>query len=437
MARSRLAAWILLICCTGLAGQDSRGQEAERRPNIVLMMADDFGYECVAANGGMSYATPHLDQLARQGIRFRHCYSQPLCTPSRVQLMTGVYNIRNYTTFGTLPESATTFANLLRNAGYRTCVVGKWQLRGDPRKSGFDEHCLWQLNRVPERYPNPGLEINGQRVDYQNGEYGPDVVSDYACDFIRRNRQRPFLVYYPMILTHCPFCPTPDSPDWDPASPGSDTYKGNPRYFADMVAYLDKTAGKLVRALDENGVRAQTLVLFTGDNGTDKPVVSRLGQREVAGGKGQMTDAGTRVPLIASWPGQTPAGQVSDDLVDFSDFLPTLCEITGTPVPDSLPVDGVSLAPQLTGRPGTPREWAYCWFSRNGGPRGQQWARNQRYKLYADGRFLDVSADVLEERPLPGESLTAEQRTTRARLQQVLDRFRDARPEAVARAGKR
>jgi arylsulfatase A len=179
-----------------------------------------------------------LDKLAAEGIRFEHCYAQPLCTPSRVQIMTGIYNVRNYVRFGILDWKQVTFANLLGEAGYATCVAGKWQLEGGydaPGHFGFDECCLWQLNRRPGRYPNPGLEINGKQVDYTAGEYGPDVVTDYICDFMRRKKDQPFLVYYPMILTHCPFEPTPDSADWDPASKGSPTYKGNPKYFADMV----------------------------------------------------------------------------------------------------------------------------------------------------------------------------------------------------------
>ena len=122
------------------------------KPNIVFIMADDFGYECVGANGGTSYQTPVLDQMAKEGMRFEHCYSQPICTPSRVKLMTGISNMRNYGKFGFLDPKQTTFANLLKKEGYATCIVGKWQLQGGlegPNKFGFDEYCLWQLNRRP------------------------------------------------------------------------------------------------------------------------------------------------------------------------------------------------------------------------------------------------------------------------------------------------
>ncbi len=400
------------------------------KPNIVLIMADDFGYECVGANGGTSYETPVLDRMAAEGMRFEHCYSQPICTPSRVKLMTGIVNIRNYVEFGLLDPKATTFAHLLKKEGYATCVVGKWQLLGGyegPNKFGFDEYALWQLNRRPSRYPNGGLEINGKQVDYANGEYLPDVVSDYACEFIERNKEKPFLVYYPMILTHCPFEPTPDSKDWDAKSPGSPTYKGDAKYFGDMVTYMDKIIGKLLRKLEEAGVRENTLVVFVGDNGTDTPVVSTMHGRQVAGAKGKMHDGGNRVPFIAHWPGTIPAGRVTQEIVDFSDFLPTFCEMSGIDVPKG--IDGKSLLETLKGSAAKHRDWIYMWYSRNGKNKvAKQFARNQRYKLYGDGRFFDIREDVLEEKALEEARLTEEQRGIRVMLQGAIDQYKDRRP---------
>ena len=146
-------------------------------------MADDLGYETIGANSGTSYETPNLDRLAATGVRFTHCYSQPLCTPTRVRLMTGLSNVRNYTAFGQINTSASTFANRLKTAGYATCVAGKWQLGRDrdlPPTFGFDEACLWQHLHRPPRYANPGLEINSEEKDFHDGEYGPDVINDYA-----------------------------------------------------------------------------------------------------------------------------------------------------------------------------------------------------------------------------------------------------------------
>lgn len=409
------------------------------RPNIILIMADDLGYECIGANGGTSYNTSELDRLAKTGIRFEHCYSQPLCTPSRVKLMTGIYNVRNYVKFGVMDRNQTTFAHLLKNAGYATCVAGKWQLGSQPdspQHFGFDESCLWQHTRGrtdrqehDTRYSNPRLEINGEPMDYTNGEYAPDVTSDFICDFIERHKDKPFFAYYPMILTHCPFVPTPGSEDWDSSDKGSTSYKGEARYFGGMVSYTDKIVRKITSKLNELGLTENTLIVFTGDNGTDEPVFSVMDGRQVAGRKGHMTDAGTRVPLIINWKGVIPEGQVCSDLVDFTDFLPTLCETAGITLPAALNIDGRSFFPQLSGRTGNPRNWIYCWYSRAGKDSDAKvFARNQRFKLYRTGNFYDISNDVLEKSPLQDGDLNEESRRIKAMLQKVLNKYRDARP---------
>jgi arylsulfatase A len=280
------------------------------------------------------------------------------------------------------------------------------------------------------------MEIDGKRVDFTDGQYGPAVATDFICDFIRRKRNDPFLVYYPMILTHCPFEPTPDSADWDPKSKGSKTYKGDPRYFGDMVAYMDKMIGQIVATLEESGVRKRTLILFTGDNGTDAPIVSAMGQRQIKAGKGAMTDNGTRVPLIANWPGTISPGRVSQDLVDFTDFLPTMCAAADVAVPAQLAIDGRSFLAELEGQPKTPRPWIYCWYSRGGNAKGAKiFARNQRYKLFADGSYLDMT-DGYAPKLLDPQSLSDEATRTQERLQAVLDRYKDARPPHLMTAGK-
>ena len=264
------------------------------------------------------------------------------------------------------------------------------------------------------------------------GSYGPDIATDYACDFIDQHRDQPFLLYYPMVLTHCPFEPTPKSTDWDSDSNGSRTYKGRPQYFGDMVTYMDHCVGRILKRLEDAGVAENTLVMFTGDNGTDKPIVSQLGNRMVAGAKGKTTDGGTRVPLIVRWPGQTVAGHVSDSLVDFSDFLPTMLAAAQVQLPVTMQVDGISFLPELTGQDGPRRRWIYLWYSRNGGVSGTEFCRDQRYKLYRDGRFFDITNDVLELTPVPVDALTDRQRAVRDELQKGLDRFADVRPEKFA-----
>ena len=405
-----------------LAGLTS--SQAAGKPNILLIMADDMGYEALSANGSESYKSPNLDKLAAQGIRFTNCFANPICTPSRVKIMTGLYNVRNYVKFGLLDRGQTTFAHQLKAAGYTTCIAGKWQLgmqADSPQHFGFEQSCLWQHTRsgrstengknIDRRFVNPLLEINGKEKDYVNGEYGPQVCTDFVCDFIDENREKPFLVYYPMILTHCPFDPTPDSTDWDPKRLGSTTYKGDrndpQRHFRDMVAYADKVVGQIVAQLEKSGVRENTLLIFTGDNGTDKPIVTSWNGTKVVGRKGSMTDAGTRVPLIASWPaGIKQPGRVVDDLVEFSDLMPTLCEVTGANLPSNYPGDGSSIVPVLQDNASVrKKDWIYIWYSRSGHPDlGQVMVRNKQYSLLAKADGSDASLTRYKG-PFNGEKL--------------------------------
>ena len=176
-----------------------------------------MGYECLSSYGSISYQTPNLDSLALQGIRFSRCISQPLCTPSRVKIMTGLYNYRNYDYFGNLNTEAYTFGNLMRDAGYSTCISGKWQLNGiyhkdeildwddhtKPNRFGFDEYCLWQLtksNKEGGRYADPLIEQNGKILELDENSYGPDIFADYILSFIDKNKDR-----YPQFLGTTPY----------------------------------------------------------------------------------------------------------------------------------------------------------------------------------------------------------------------------------------
>ena len=370
--------------------------QANDQPNIILIMADDMGYEALSSNGSESCKSPNLDKLAAKGVRFTNCFSNPICTPSRIKLMTGQYNVRNYVKFGWLDREQTTFAHQLKAAGYATAIAGKWQLGRDkdsPQHFGFEQSCLWQHTRsgrsnedgknIDRRFVNPQLEFNGVEKDFTNGEYGPQVCTDFICDFIDKNKKKPFLVYYPMILTHCPFDPTPDSTDWDPKRLGSTTYKGDrndpQRHFRDMVAYADKAVGQIVSQLGKSGVRDNTLIIFTGDNGTDTPIVTPWNGKKVVGGKGTMSDTGTRVPLIVNWPaGIRKAGRVVDDLVEFTDVFPTICEVTTAKLPKNHPGDGASIVPVLRNQAGArKKDWVYIWY------RKQVMVRNKQYSFVA------------------------------------------------------
>lgn len=416
--------------------QAASAESPPASPNVILIMADDLGYETIGANGGTSYKTPVLDRLAATGVRFEHCYAQPLCTPTRVQLMTGAYNVRNYTAFGQMDPHLTTFGHLFQRAGYATCIAGKWQLGHDvelPKKFGFDESCLWQHTRRPPRYANPGLEINGVEKDYFNGEYGPDLVNAYALDFIARHQDKPFFLYYPMILTHSPYQATPDSKTWDPKAHGENVNK-RAEHFGDMVEYMDKLIGRVVAKLDALVLRENTLLIFLGDNGTGAGTRSMMGEREVIGGKGKTTAAGMHVPCIANWPGRIASGKTCSDLVDSTDFLPTICEAAAIKLPADLKIDGRSFLPQLRGEAGRPRDWVYSWYSPRGEPL-REFAFDQRYKLYRDGRFYDLTKDREENQALAAAELSGDAAKALPTLQAALDQFKSARPAHLPKPG--
>ena len=441
MRTTRFHALWLCLALNAVVAAACVGLFAAQKPNLILIMADDLGYETIGANGGTSCRTPVLDELAATGARFTHCYAQPLCTPTRVQLMTGLSNVRNYINFGNMDPKSVTFGNLLKAAGYATCIVGKWQLGRDvdlPKKFGFDESCLWQHRRRPPRYANPGLEINGFEKDYVNGEYGPDLVSDYALDFITRKKDGPFLLYYPMMLTHAPYQPTPDSKKWDPKAQG-EAVNQTKEHFSDMVAYMDKLVGKLVAKLDALGIRNHTLILFLGDNGTGRGTRSMMGIREVIGGKGRTTETGMHVPLIANWPGQVVAGKVHADLVDTTDFLLTLLEAAGVNAQHGVKPDGRSFLRQLRGESGQPREWIYSWYSPRQGDdlTVREFTFDHRFKLYRSGEFYDLGKDPEENQPLMVTSLEGEAAAAAKRLQCALDQFNGVRPGELDRPGEK
>jgi len=391
------------------------------KPNIVLIMADDFGYECLSCDGGAPYQTPVLDRLAAEGLRFSNCLAQPLCTPTRAKIMTGRYNYRNYTEFGLLLPEETTFAHVLKKAGYVTGISGKWQLGRDrklPGHFGFDEYCLWWLENKGERYANVGELIrNGETLPGGKGEYGPAVVSGFVLDFITRHKDEPFFCYYPMILTHAPFVPTPDSADPD----CKDIHKN----FTDMVAYTDKIVGRIVGRLDELGIRDNTVVLFVGDNGTGKDITSLLNGKPYRGGKGSMTcDAGPHVPLVVNWPAGGVRGAVHDDPIDLTDVLPTLAELAGAPLPEGVTLDGQSFAPRLRGdRAYKPRPWCYVCYYGMSRRTARECARDTRYHLLGTGEMYDFIEDPQFQNPIDPDTTEPEAKASRARLQAVLDRM--------------
>lgn len=423
------------------------------RPNIVLIMADDLGVEGLNCYGGTSYRTPRLDRLAAEGMRFTQAYAQPLCTNTRVQLMTGLYNNRNWLYFGCLDPKAKTIGHWMQEAGYRTCIAGKWQLQSyDPPdypgselrrgkgmqvwKAGFDEYSLWHTGHTElkgPRYADPMILQNGKFRKDLRGRYSEDVWVEFIGDFMKRHKDddKPFFVYYPMTLPHWPFVPTPRSKDWgipEKMHPPLGTTGGDIQYFPDMVSYMDEVVGRVVDRVDQLSLRENTLIIYFSDNGTDRRVVSETSFGAVAGGKGSTTDGGTHVPLIVRWPGHIKPG-TNDDLVDSTDFLPTVLEAARRPISKSTRIDGRSFYPQLAGKPGKQRQWVFCHYDpRPGWDKDKyserRFVRDKRFKLYEDGRLFDVPNDIKEQHPILVQNDTAGSMQSRARLLKVLQSMR-------------
>jgi arylsulfatase A len=408
-------------------------------------MADDMGHECLRSYGGTSYEPNQLDELASRGMRFTQCYSQPVCTPSRNKIMTGRSNARNYRKFGLLDPNEITFGNVLQRAGYQTCIAGKWQLSGGrngggttPEKCGFDHSCMWayvhslppgvdhtggwEKPGKPTRYWHPSIIQNGNYRPTTIDDYGPDIFTQFILDFMEENRRKPFFVYYPMALTHGPFQPTPNSEDLSSA----DKFGTDVKYMRDMVSYAAHCVDRIVRNLEDLGLAEDTLVLFTTDNGSHASILSHLGSRPIPGGKGVPVDAGCHAPLIAYWQGTIAPGSTCTDLVDFSDFLPTIAALTNAKLPTDRPLDGRSFLPQLLGERGNPRNSIFMHYDKD--PQKEQpnfrrvrFALDGRFKLYHDGKMFDVRHDVEEEHPLELAALNAEQQSTLNELQTALD----------------
>ncbi len=432
----RLLPFLFLLPST-LSGQ------SDPRPNILFILADDVGQEVLGCYGGETYHTPHLDELARTGMQFRHSYSMPTCYPSRLTLMTGKYPLRqSQVIWGDFPkeEEPHTFANLLQSNGYATGVAGKWQLtllKDDPQhpqRMGFQHSDLFGWHEGP-RYHDPMIYHNGEVREDTQGYYGPDLYIRSLIDFMSQNRDRPFLAYHSMALCHAV---TDDLERPVPHGPF-----GRYDNYAEMVSEMDRAVGRLVAALNALGLRERTLILFATDNGTPQSMtvraegnqlinesfVSRQNGMIVPGGKATLTNGGTRVPMIANWTGTIRPGQDVDDLVDLSDFLPTFLDLANISLPAERNLDGSSFAPLLLDKGRSARSWVYAEGSvlpKPGGvePSGpdpkSKWVRNAAWKLYNNGRLFNMETDPQEKEPILPEDDSKQSREIRGRLNETL-----------------
>jgi arylsulfatase A-like enzyme len=430
---------MVLACALGAQGQagSSGHAEAPARPNIIFILADDLGFESLGCYGGVAYKglgpvrTPNLDTLAKSGMLFRQCFSCPVCSPARSELLTGKYNFRTgFRRILSQPGVADkldsnahpTVANRLKEAGYVTAVVGKWHL-GPPFTKGSQVEEIPKTAEADTDYPHPRacgfdrqcLFSGGHLSTYgepKPGAYTPETLQKWTLRFLesRKGKPEPFFIYYASPIPHAPLYPTPLNPDGKGVPP-----RGDISNYPYLIEYLDRQVGELVDTLSALGLRENTLVMFAGDNGSHQVITQMRDGREIKGGKGSPADTGAWVPLIASWPRGVASGSVYGGVVDFTDVLPTCLELAGEAAPQG--IDGVSFAPQLQGKGGSSREWVFVLG-------GDRWyAREVTWKLRSNGELLDVSGSPYAEVPVAGERETPEAKAARVRLQAVLDRL--------------
>jgi arylsulfatase A len=410
---------------------------ASGRVNIILMLADDVGFEVPQVNGGRSYFTPNINKMAAQGIRFVNTFSTPLCSPSRFELLTGKYNFRNYGAWGIMDTTNRTIANMLRDAGYNTLVAGKWQLDGGDASIhalGFNDYMVFTpFQNIGiangSRYKNPTLYQFGKVLnkDSMNGKYGEDIVVNYINSWIdsNKNKSNPMFIYYPIMLCHAPFSPTPEDPEfptWDPAHNNSD-----PKFFTSMADYMDEKIGQVIDHVKAAGIANNTIIIYVGDNGTDDDIYSLFRNVTIEGGKSYTWATGTQQGMIVYAPGLIAPHQVNANLIDFSDFLPTIADMAGVPKPTTYgTLDGVSFYPYLFGQAGTPRDWVFCHYDQNEQGEGrhpiQRWVNNTGYKLYdTTEKFYNIKKDPYELHPISDSALTPKEVKTKNYFQSILD----------------
>ena len=416
--------WRLLafLLAAGLAS----AQQPERKPNIIFILADDLGYADLGSYGQKHIRTPHLDRLARTGMRFTQHYSgNAVCAPSRCVLLTGLHpghaairDNREVKPEGQtpLPSGTVTIAHLLRQQGYATAVIGKWGLgfpgsSGDPLQQGFDRFFGYNCQREAHNHYPAALWDNARKLVLRNvafpahqklpeeadpsdplsyarfrgNVYAPDRLRDAALAFIRAQRERPFFLYFATPVPHLALQAPDDAlaayrGKW-PETPydGSRGYLPHPTpraAYAAMVTRMDADIGRLLALVKELGLLNDTIIVFTSDNGplygghggTDTEFFRSAGR--MRGRKGSLYEGGIRVPLIVSWPGKIAPGSVSDRVTGFEDWLATLLELSGAT--NRTRRDGISFAPTLLGKPQAARPFLYREFPGYG---GQQTAR--------------------------------------------------------------
>ena len=373
------------------ASQESKNVKTIEKPNIIFILADDLGYGDLGCYGQQKIQTPHLDQMAKNGVQFTQAYSgAPVCAPARSVLMTGLHGghtpIRGNRSLVDrsrvpLPDSAVTVAEVLKDAGYTTGMFGKWGLgepgtEGHPNNQGFDEfYGFLNQRRAHDYYPEYAWH-NRDTVRFKDNEggareiYVADWYFERSIDFVEQHHKRPFFAYLPIQLPHNKY-QIPDLGLYDTAS-----WTGDEKVYAAMVTKIDSYVGRLLQTLDSLGITENTIVFFSSDNGPAKlsehgefvdPAFfgSRGGLRGI---KRDVYEAGIRIPMLVQWKGTIAEGAVSDYPWAFHDILPTVLDLSGSK--KQLNTDGLSVLPALKGEKPAIRDYLYWEFFGEGSKRG-------------------------------------------------------------------
>lgn len=415
-------------------------QRTSNQPNIILFVANDFGFELPTYNGGQSYSTPNMDFIAANGIHFTQATNHPDGSPSRMAILTGKYNFRNYVTWGYLPPKENTLGNLLKDAGYETFWAGKWQMSGGDKsihKAGFDDYIAFlpfgHGQRVG-RYKSPKLFVDNDFLPESEveGRYSEDILFEYMSNFIEDNKQKPFFVVYSTLLPAAPWVPTPDDPEYANWNPKFDQLnQDREKYFPSMVTYLDKIVGQTMAKLSEEGLAQNTLILFTSATQSYSKVVSQWNGQTVSGTKMDTRKSGNTMPIIGYWPGTIAPGIKSPTLVDFTDFLPTLADAAKIPVPTNYGyIDGVSFYDNMIQASGKDRDWVFCHWDNNpmDNVSVERWINDTTYKLYdtvgnGNGKFYNISLDPDETNPIKTKDLTKEEKKRKRYFKKVMQQM--------------
>jgi len=409
--------FLSLILINGVSGQSKKSESSTtKRPNIIFILADDLGTGEVGCYGSDHNKTPNIDNLAKNGLKFNHAYTAPLCGPSRALILTGRYAFRtgavNQDNVAKIkPSEETLIPSILKTEGYKSAMIGKWSQFGlTPADFGFDDYITfkgsggyWAKNKID-------YLVNGETKILGKQEYMPDLMHSQLVNFIKQNKNQPFYVHYAMSHVHNLIQETPDSkPD-------------SKDFYADNVAYMDKLVGKLIMTLEDLKLRDNTLIVFMGDNGTanEQYPKATIGGKLLSGKKGSMLECGSLVPLIANWPGVISPNKVTNDLIDASDILPTLADLAGAKLPANKVLDGKSFVPQLQGKKGNPRDWIFMEL-------GNQWyVRDQKFKLNRAGELFDMSKAPFEENLVFNILANKEASEAKTRLAVVLEKLNPA-----------